>query len=872
MKRTSLFLALTALMVFSFGLVRGADEITLHHMDGLNPGDPTQVLTNIPITFYMDLDNSSIYAITGTQCSYRVWMVGGGARTAIVADTENIGWEDIFDLVFAINYFSADGTGSDSVMIGGSRLMGPGIASGFNGEVYNITTQAASTADGDTLCIDSAFTPPGGEWLWAMSGGSPTTFVPGWSGPHCFEVFDIPDLNWKFDDCPGGTLEKTHCAVASVVLTAQDQDVKDPEPTATFTLLSGVGSVVTGPANTVTWSYAPTIADVCITYEIVIEVDDGMGGIPDVCTFYVHFNNEAPTWTLCPYDTFQLAYPNEKCVDVAAIDDCDPLTFGLEGILPVPGPGAIYSVTQTSALTAEVCFICDPADEGFFDFTIYVTDGVDTTFQVIHFEQLQMQKFDVVIENTTKTIQGTHEYVDVTVTQGTEEIGGFDFLIAYDASGLNFIMAIPGPLYCPVPYPVPDTCNWEYFTYRYGAFGNCGNQCPSGLLRVVGIAETNNGPVHPACFRLPVPYVLFTLDFLVTDDRTFECMWLPVRFFWMDCGDNVLSSKTGDTLFVDSQIFDKGLPMPDPPGDIYHEITNHYYGFPTYFGMQEVPCMDDPDKRPMRFINFYNGGVDIACAESLDARGDVNLNNVANEVADAVLFSNYFIYGLGVFHINFDGQVAATDVNADGMVLTVGDLVYQIRVIIGDAQAYPKLAPVEASYVVDQGVVSVDKEMGAALVVVEGNVTPTLLADNMDIKYAYNAEENVTRVLVYSFEGNGFSGEFLNANGNVVSIELGSYEGAVVKTTEIPANFALNQNYPNPFNPMTTISFNLPVASEYTLTVYNVTGQVVTQFAGEAEAGVVELGWDASMNASGIYFYKLNAGDFSATKKMVLLK
>jgi hypothetical protein len=267
-----------------------------------------------------------------------------------------------------------------------------------------------------------------------------------------------------------------------------------------------------------------------------------------------------------------------------------------------------------------------------------------------------------------------------------------------------------------------------------------------------------------------------------------------------------------------------------------------------------------------------NGGIDIVCAESLDARGDINLNGLPNEIADAVLFSNYFIYGLGVFHINFDGQVAATDVNADGLVLSVGDLVYQIRIIIGDAQPYPKLSPVTATYGVDNGVVSVDKLMGAALVVVEGNVTPTLLADNMDIKYAYNSEENVTRVLVYSFEGNGFSGEFLNANGNVISIELGSYEGAVVKLTEIPANFALNQNYPNPFNPVTTISFNLPVASEYTLTVYNVTGQVVTQFAGEAEAGFVSIEWDASANASGIYFYKLNAGDFSATKKMVLLK
>jgi hypothetical protein len=200
-------------------------------------------------------------------------------------------------------------------------------------------------------------------------------------------------------------------------------------------------------------------------------------------------------------------------------------------------------------------------------------------------------------------------------------------------------------------------------------------------------------------------------------------------------------------------------------------------------------------------------------------------------------------------------------------------LVYQIRIVVSDAPPYPKVTtPVNATYMVDKGVVSVDKLMGAALIVVEGNVTPTLLAENMDIKYAYNAEENVTRVLVCSLEGNGFSGEFLNTNGNVINIELGSYEGAMVKLTEVPTNFALNQNYPNPFNPVTTISFNLPVASEYTLTIYNVTGQVVTQFAGEVEAGVVSIEWDASTNASGMYFYKLNAGDFSATKKMVLLK
>ncbi len=117
-----------------------------------------------------------------------------------------------------------------------------------------------------------------------------------------------------------------------------------------------------------------------------------------------------------------------------------------------------------------------------------------------------------------------------------------------------------------------------------------------------------------------------------------------------------------------------------------------------------------------------------------------------------------------------------------------------------------------------------------------------------------------------------FSGDFLSVNGEVVSVEFGSATGATVVAKQIPSNFALNQNYPNPFNPSTVISFALPKASDYTLTIYNVTGQKVAEFSGAAEAGVKEVKWNASSNASGIYFYKLNAGNFSSTKKMVLIK
>ncbi len=87
----------------------------------------------------------------------------------------------------------------------------------------------------------------------------------------------------------------------------------------------------------------------------------------------------------------------------------------------------------------------------------------------------------------------------------------------------------------------------------------------------------------------------------------------------------------------------------------------------------------------------------------------------------------------------------------------------------------------------------------------------------------------------------------------------------------LPDGFEL-KNYPNPFNPVTTIEMNLPQASTWNISIYNITGQKVAEFSGYSESGITSVNWDAKGNASGIYFYKATAGNFSATKKMVLLK
>jgi Carbohydrate family 9 binding domain-like/Secretion system C-terminal sorting domain len=95
-----------------------------------------------------------------------------------------------------------------------------------------------------------------------------------------------------------------------------------------------------------------------------------------------------------------------------------------------------------------------------------------------------------------------------------------------------------------------------------------------------------------------------------------------------------------------------------------------------------------------------------------------------------------------------------------------------------------------------------------------------------------------------------------------------------VKSSSItPASFKLMQNYPNPFNPTTTIEFSLLSSSDVRLELVNVLGQTVKVIArGNYTAGNHQVTLDASHLASGIYFYKLQAGSFADTKKLLLLK
>jgi hypothetical protein len=96
---------------------------------------------------------------------------------------------------------------------------------------------------------------------------------------------------------------------------------------------------------------------------------------------------------------------------------------------------------------------------------------------------------------------------------------------------------------------------------------------------------------------------------------------------------------------------------------------------------------------------------------------------------------------------------------------------------------------------------------------------------------------------------------------------------SVQRGVENLSAFVLSQNYPNPFNPETSISFTIPERSNVTVEIYSLIGTTIAVLQnGTMNAGAHTLRWNASTQPSGVYFYRVIAGQTMSTKRMILLK
>lgn len=832
-------------------------------------------------------------------------------------------------------------------------IIGGQLPAGSDGAVPSMivrVTCPSPVVDGATFTIDTTCNEPANHLLIveaATAGPDPVTFTS--STITCLQ-----------NQCPTNVaaasdpVNATVGVAASNTITATDNE-SDP---ITYFKVSGPGTVTAGG----NWSYTPTCADFP-GFDVTVQASDkGEGQCPDSeVTFHV---NVAPT-PLVPYSTNVTVHWGALASQaITATGGCEPYTFSGGAPGSVDGSGnwsyqtscqdlgtvavsvqiddaagqsvnANFNLTVTN--TAPTCtnpaditvpsdgleyvVVLGPAndadgdpltytevsggpawgsivgnewkgtraggDDGVYTLCYTASDGCQTSAQCcfgLLFESPYIVCFDDGDNDNGQdayvhTLGGRNKDICIWVDPATGSsagVGGFDFLICYDQSGLTLMNAYRGPDLDP---------SWEYFTWRTGMFGgNCGGGCPDGFVRLVGITDMNNGITpNPGAFRLANNVICLT--FWVTGDQNFTNSCLHVGFCSYDCGDNTISSKDGNTLFLP---FEGATLGPD------YNMEACLLAKPGHFAQQ--------------FIIFCQGAICIDTPP--DDRGDLNLNGIANEIGDAVLYSNYFIYGPSVWDATWkDVQIFASDINNDGLTLTIADLVYLIRIITGDEQPFPgdnqnpKVSPYanSVSVVTDvrNGALTVrtdaSVDLGGALLVYRySNLTVGEAVSNADgMVMKSRAINGELRVVVYpAYDARGakiasglhdlvtipvsgdgtielVESQFADANGAALSVQAAKVAP--------PTSYALQQNFPNPFNAGTVIPLALKNAGEWNVTIYNVAGQVVKTFAGTDEAGTVQVRWDGRGDngesvASGMYFYRANAGDFTATKKMVLLK
>ncbi len=890
MRKTFIFLAFILVFALGQGAFAQVCEIGITSVSGLTGGNLWAGKTHT-VTIYANggcLPAGDGYSPTNGFVLYSTdgagfGQVGGALTSAFTGDL-------IFDFGPFNNYFKWDGgswakqvvpfstTGGDSVAVmwgGVASAAGHGMISTFNDDALEFTFQTSTDDSGKTICIDQSLSGvPGAVWKWAPVITVNPTIIPDWSGLECYLIEFVP--NEGPDPTNAGSFPASfdHCSPATFTFNVVDPSV--PADLITDVTATGVGTIVQIDNATWTWTW-PGIGPA--SNELISFVwKDALDGEGNLWEFTVVGTNAAP---VCagPGGLLSVSAGTEKSQVVTATDDCDVMTYSIGAMTldaaPATPAGAHYVVGAVDNLSAEVFFAPTTADAGVWVFDIVVDDGDQSVTCQVEWEVIIGGAYGVEIEKIHDQLQGhfTELAINLTKMDTLQGLGGFDLLIAYDPTCLSFSQAIEADGL----YGADPLCGWEYFTYRFGPYGNCGNACPSGMVQVIGMAETNDGANHPLCdvpffpdplADPPTKLTMFYLKFLVTNDRSLNCQFCPVRFFWYDCTNNALSNGDGSLLYTSVGVYDYDNPNP---------INVLGIDFPTYLGAQdECYVGHDPSKLPPEAnVDFQNGGVDIVCSDSIDAPGDININGIAYEIADAVMFTNYFITGPTAFGPTAldhqEASIAASDANLDGVPLTVSDLVYLIRVVVGDAVPYAKVGSIAADYSHESGIMNVDAPMGAAFIVADA---PASALNGVQVKQGI--VDGNHHILVTGYDENAntfasFTGDFVQINGNIISVEFAAADGSMVNASNVPLNFEVFQNYPNPFNPTTKITFNNPSNSAWNVTVYNVTGQRVEEFSGD-NGTVISFDWDASRLASGIYFYKVVAGNNVETKKAVLLK
>ena len=340
---------------------------------------------------------------------------------------------------------------------------------------------------------------------------------------------------------------------------------------------------------------------------------------------------------------------------------------------------------------------------------------------------------------------------------------------------------------------------------------------------------------------------------------------------------------------IESAIFNNGEEVVIVTNGGVHIILSLHYGDVNLDG--QIRAFD------ASLILKYIAGFITLNPENL-AVADVNLDQDVNEL-DAVIILQYLV-GLVP---QLPCETCITSLNVSGEITMSG---YEITA--GESIEVPLVLAESQNIFSINGVISYDNEVlkfdgirwpvdMRANFILASSLMDSLLEDSLFILYGYDSTlgkikfigasdraigEDVDTLAVLKFivkdqKSTSVNLDSLRWNGGEWMLNQAKanlfYTSVDDKAFGIPTEYRLSQNYPNPFNPATVIKYSLPKTGEVRLLIFNIKGEEVVRLVNEVQsAGKYEMLWEADIFSSGIYFYRFTVGDFTQTKKMVLLK
>lgn len=162
----------------------GNGSVTLDNAFGTWGVPPQDMCPGHEVYYHIRITNNTPDYITGLANGFRIYSTNGGTWGGVDGKWTGAVGPARFDFVRSVNLFNPSGSGADTIGFGGMKLFGTGIEPGFD-EIAFIIKIGLTGGDGEIICLDTAFYPPGGAWTWSTTGG---TVIPDWDGPHCFTV------------------------------------------------------------------------------------------------------------------------------------------------------------------------------------------------------------------------------------------------------------------------------------------------------------------------------------------------------------------------------------------------------------------------------------------------------------------------------------------------------------------------------------------------------------------------------------------------------------------------------------------------------------------------------------------------------------